>query len=887
MNNRAFINISLISLSFLLSLSLVNYLAKKDKPVKKSQLALAQSGVCEYVKWPSAEVGAIPISYDTTGPVLVTSSGIYVDRRKVGIGTRNPQYELDVFGTARVSTLCLGADCRSVWPSGGGGGSGTNYWTLSGTSLYPNDPAYSVGIGTNDSNLIRDRKLTVVGSASISQIGTNHILISPVDESDTRGILFKATDTSLKIFRPTSSEFAGWTILANNENLRRKGIGFSLIPRQVDFSIVRYIIDQEIAGNLNRILGAQILRPTMNQPPQIREEVRVGIGTNNPQEKLDIFGGNVRVNFNSLIIREPWSYPLGIGIKTGPTWNGWARQIAFLGPNNERLGAIIARGPNSTTLDFIAIGRGIGYDTSTNWAAPNTEYDNFLTIRSNGNVGIGTNNPQERLDVNGNVRITNNNLILHEPSSYPYGIVMKTARNWGGWARQLAFVGPDNQRLGGIVFQGDSPTSLNFIAIGRGIATSGTGEFDNFLTIRSNGNVGIGTNNPAERLTVVGDILALSPRGWNQDGERVKVSIGDGFNYISVTRGEGLSLGTWGKIVFRDHTGENEPGRGKDLMVINSNGNVGIGTNNPKSNLHIFSPQQEEVSFQVAGTESLRIRNLIGYFKDEGPYHDAVIIEKTDDDPTVEGGIVFGFATSSKYDVSIDSPDWAKGFYSVMTIRGTGNVGIGTEKPQWKLEVKGMVNASDDGLSTKVVDGPVSDQNFRGKVHDGLIGIDSKNGRIYFRASDKWHYVSKTGGFQVPSEERQGIEIGDFVVGQIDGEMSDGALHGVWKTLKEALGRLGILIKNSVISIKNLMVERLVVDQICSSQGKCVEVSDELIEKLKESSKGGSIIINNLSQISSESQVSSEEARGNLIKNEEVNTSTDVEANDSQPTNEN
>jgi hypothetical protein len=31
-----------------------------------------------------------------------------------------------------------------------GGGPGTNYWTLSGSNLYPNDTSYNVGIGTND-----------------------------------------------------------------------------------------------------------------------------------------------------------------------------------------------------------------------------------------------------------------------------------------------------------------------------------------------------------------------------------------------------------------------------------------------------------------------------------------------------------------------------------------------------------------------------------------------------------------------------------------------------------------------------------------------------------------------------------------------------------------
>ncbi len=153
-------------------------------------------------------------------------------------------------------------------------------------------------------------------------------------------------------------------------------------------------------------------------------------------------------------------------------------------------------------------------------------------------------------------------------------------------------------------------------------------------------------------------------------------------------------------------------------------------------------------------------------------------------------------------------------------------------KTRWKLEVKGMVNASDDGVSTKVIEGPVSDQSFRGQPHNGLIGIDSKNGRIYFRDNDKWHYVSKTGGFQIPVEEVEGINIDDFVVGRIDETMSDGALHGIWVSLAKALEKLGLTIKNGIAYFKELFVDKLTTKQLCSQSGKCIEVSDELINRL-------------------------------------------------------
>ncbi len=41
-----------------------------------------------------------------------------------------------------VSEVCLGGECKSSWPSGG------NYWTLSGSNLYPTNANWNVGIGT-------------------------------------------------------------------------------------------------------------------------------------------------------------------------------------------------------------------------------------------------------------------------------------------------------------------------------------------------------------------------------------------------------------------------------------------------------------------------------------------------------------------------------------------------------------------------------------------------------------------------------------------------------------------------------------------------------------------------------------------------------------------
>ena len=74
---------------------------------------------------------------------------------RVGIGTSNPGFKLDVQGGAINASggLCINGDCRSVWPSG----SGTSQWTTSGSNIFYNTG--NVGIGTSNPNA----KLHVAG----------------------------------------------------------------------------------------------------------------------------------------------------------------------------------------------------------------------------------------------------------------------------------------------------------------------------------------------------------------------------------------------------------------------------------------------------------------------------------------------------------------------------------------------------------------------------------------------------------------------------------------------------------------------------------------------------------------------------------------------------
>lgn len=115
-------------------------------------------------------------------------------------------------------------------------------------------------------------------------------------------------------------------------------------------------------------------------------------------------------------------------------------------------------------------------------------------------------------------------------------------------------------------------------------------------------------------------------------------------------------------------------------------------------------------------------------------------------------------------------------------------IGIGTTAPKTKLEVIGTVSGAtvlgSNGLTTKVVAAACSDTNVQ--ATDGTLCIDSGNGRIYYRYGGAWHYSAQTAGFQIPNlvtdgrNETEGLQPGDFVIGQLNQRLNDGALHGLY-----------------------------------------------------------------------------------------------------------
>ena len=378
---------------------------------------------------------------------------------------------------------------------------------------------------------------------------------------------------------------------------------------------------------------------------------------------------------------QPLKLYLGAEVNVGG--NIYYRPVLVDLPNYEAMGIEVKY--NTSEVGSITNASQVQF-TGTLSAGSGANYNgNIQLASSGGNVGIGTAAPGYKLDVSGTLNAT---------TIYQGGATLASLYaplTGGGNYVQLQAATPGTLQTGHLNISGSGlfggSVGIGTTAPGKKLDVVGTTETSirvadtggaslelyqqavdsylistNAMRIYTNGsqqvvikagNVGIGMTEPAAKLNVassgLGDAggLRLTNTGSGGDDYRIWPT--------ATINGEGA-----GKLIITNNGG--------NRVVVDSNGNVGIGTVAPK------------LKTEISGAYSNPAVS--------GSVPNGVFAITT---PDVYRGLYFGFATASPYAAWLQSAPW-NDFSSVASLAinpNGGNVGIGTVAPGQKLEVSG------------------------------------------------------------------------------------------------------------------------------------------------------------------------------------------------------
>lgn len=421
----------------------------------------------------------------------------------LGIGNINPIANLAVSGNSQLEARILLSGQEFLSPSFN---SSNGIALLVGVNRTNNRQLWIADSGNLTQNTT-NAALTLSasnGQTYISSISTNGLTNLPVNITGSSLSIAANTNitsnlgigtattplATLHIVEPigtAASANTGTIIIDHNNNGGASSILFrSSISRGSDFGYIQYQDAATVGGAgeaAKLIIGTQndntddiILLPSGN----------VGIGSNTPQTKLDING--------KVIISDAAS-----GLPANGILGGSGTELIL------KIGT-----PSATPI-------ALGLDTDNLWIGTNTNggvlfftgTTERMRVNSNGRIGIGITNPATILQIGSGerLRISNDNNDFTIIGTSDTGGFNNTSITLSGSSRS----GPQTGNI--------EHTAVNFH---RFYTTSGSA-FNERLTIKNDGNVGIGSTNPTERLTVVGNI-SLSSGTYRNGGFSIAFS---------------------------------------------------------------------------------------------------------------------------------------------------------------------------------------------------------------------------------------------------------------------------------------------------------------------------------------------------------------------------
>jgi len=296
-----------------------------------------------------------------------------------------------------------------------------------------------------------------------------------------------------------------------------------------------------------------------------------------------------------------------------------------------------------------------------------------------GNVGIGTDSPDEKLDVIGTIQMTGFKMPTDASDNYVMTCDDDGIGSWqpnvGGGDITAVYAG-DGLTGGGT--EGDVSLDVDFTGSGSAdtVARSDHNHDDNYVDVDdldhldaadgtpsnvvyvdNDGNVGVGTTTPGNKLSVNGIIESISG-GFK---------FPDGTTQTTASTGGGTSLWTQS---------------GSDIYY--NSGNVGIGTTSPTYDLEVSGSD----GFRAIETHGYGTTFTVGEYGETTWQYGTNEYARIDADQGPAGLLQLSDVGVSKALISSNGTSYLNG----------GNVGIGTTNPNSPLEVAGMIHSTSDGF---------------------------------------------------------------------------------------------------------------------------------------------------------------------------------------------